>query len=300
MVGDRPIFSMGHFFKAVYADSWFAPREYFELFAERQRLQIGLGDSDMCETAEYLRVGTTLLVLDAIEAGVFTSSPSVRNPIKLLHEICADASLTHLFLLRDGQTVTALQVQRYYLNGCRAFLNQQSEVPVEAWELLQLWGQTLDHLEQMVSEKEPIDSLVGSVDWVTKNYLLDRAGEGATWAERKKIDLRYHELSDDGYFAMLQQAGFAPRMIALDAIERAKRLAPPNSPATMRGHFIREFADGEELVMANWNSVILGQRWRAKKIRLASYGRSGRSYRNGKRRSASTTNQLSRSKLSAG
>ncbi|MBI2479946.1 MAG: proteasome accessory factor PafA2 family protein, partial [Planctomycetia bacterium] len=76
MVGDRPIFSMGHFFKAAYADSWFAPREYFELFAKHQRLQIGLGDSNMCETAEYLRVGTTLLVLDAIEAGTFQTPPT--------------------------------------------------------------------------------------------------------------------------------------------------------------------------------------------------------------------------------
>jgi proteasome accessory factor A len=71
MISDRPLFSMGHFFKAVYAESWFSPQEYRELFQPRQRLQIGLGDSNMCETAEYLRVGTTLLVLDAIEAGIF-------------------------------------------------------------------------------------------------------------------------------------------------------------------------------------------------------------------------------------
>lgn len=276
MIGDRPIFSMGHFFKAVYADSWFAPREYCELFAERQRLQIGLGDSNMCETAEYLRVGTTLLVLDAIEAGTFKTPPAIRRPIQVLHEICADEALTHTFSLVDGQEVSALQVQRYYLAGCRAFLNQQTDVPAEAWGLLRLWNQTLDQLEQLITDKEPADSLVGSVDWVTKKYLLEKAGEGANWAERKKIDLRYHELSDDGYFAMLQQAGFAPRVIQSDAIERATRLAPPNSPATMRGHYIREFVDGEEPVTANWKAVIIGRRWGAKTIRLSNYGRSSR------------------------
>ena len=276
MIGDRPIFSMGHFFKAVYADSWFAPREYFELFSQRQRLQIGLGDSNMCGKAEYLRVGTTLLVLDAIEAGTFLAPPAVRRPIQALHAICGDESLTHEFSLRDGQAVTALQVQRYYLAGCRAFLNQQTAVPTEAWDVLQLWNHTLDHLERLAADRERPDPLVGSIDWVTKKYLLDQAGADANWAQRKKIDLRYHELSEDGYFAMLQRGGLTPQVIEEEAIERATRLAPPNSPATMRGHFIREFAEGEEPVTANWKAIVIGQRWGAKTIRLSTYGRSHR------------------------
>src|SRR5262245_59725187 len=69
LLGDRPIYCLGHFFKAVYADAWLAPQQYLRLFAQRQRLQIALGDSNLAETAEYLRVATTLLVLDVIEAG---------------------------------------------------------------------------------------------------------------------------------------------------------------------------------------------------------------------------------------
>ncbi|MEO8494980.1 MAG: proteasome accessory factor PafA2 family protein [Planctomycetota bacterium] len=273
MIGDRPIFSMGHFFKAVYADSWFAPREYFELFYPLQRLQIGLGDSNMCETAEYLRVSTTLLVLDAIEAGMFQVPPTVRRPIRALHAVCGDESLRHEFLLCDGQAVTALQVQRYYLAGCRAFLNQQTDVPAEAWDVLRLWNLTLDRLEQLATDKVMSDALVGSIDWVTKKYLLDKAGANASWAERKKIDLRYHELSEDGYFAMFQSAGLAPQLIAEEAIDRATRLAPANSPATMRGHYIREFADAEDPVSANWKAIVIGERWGARTIRLSTYER---------------------------
>src|SRR5262249_31681456 len=58
----RPVFNNAHFIKFFYA---FLPR-WKELLAPRQRLQISLGDSNMCEEAEYLRVATTLLVLDAI------------------------------------------------------------------------------------------------------------------------------------------------------------------------------------------------------------------------------------------
>lgn len=272
MIGDRPLFSMGHFFKAIYAESWFAPREYLELFNPRQRLQIGLGDSNMCETAEYLRVGSTLLVLDAIEAGLFQHPPQVAKPIPALHEFCQDPSLTTVVRLRDGQEVTALQLQRYYWAGCRAFLDQSTNAPAEAWDVLQLWGQMLDGLERLAADGSIPESLVGSIDWVTKKYLLDKAGAGANWAERKKIDLRYHELSEDGYFAMLQAAGIAPRLIEDDEVDRAARLAPPNTPATTRGHYIREFAYGEQPVSANWKVVLIGQHWSGKTVRLSRYG----------------------------
>src|SRR4029077_10678470 len=82
LLGDRPIYCLGHFFKAVYADAWLAPRQYLRLFAERQRLQISLGDSNLADAAEYLRVGTTLLVLDVIEAGEMPRVPAVRRPIR--------------------------------------------------------------------------------------------------------------------------------------------------------------------------------------------------------------------------
>ena len=68
LLGDRPIFCLGHFFKTVYADAWLAPQQYLRLFNKRQRLQISLGDSNLADMAEYLRVATTLLVIDAIEA----------------------------------------------------------------------------------------------------------------------------------------------------------------------------------------------------------------------------------------
>ena len=275
MIGDRPLFSMGHFFKAVYAEAWFSPREYAELFSTRHRLQIGLGDSNMCETAEYLRVGTTMLVLDAIEAGIFRKPPRVARPIRALHTICGDASLTAEVPLRDRQFVTALQLQRFYLAGCRTFLHQQENVPGEAWDVLRQWEQALEGLEQLAAEGELPDGLVGSIDWVTKKYLLDQAGADSSWNQRKKIDLRYHELSDAGYFAMLESTGLTSQIVDDDDVQRARRLPPANTPATTRGHYIREFAS-DEPVTANWKTVAIGHGWAARIVRLSRYGRSAR------------------------
>lgn len=259
---DRPIFNFGHFFKAVSLESLMAPGDYFGLLRRRQRLQIGLGDSNMSETAEFLRVGTTLLVLDAIEAGHLRKAPRLWRPIRALHRICADPSLSTEVGVVGGKRMTALELQRYYWDACRRFVDSCSEVPTEAFELLALWADALDSLDD-----EP-ESLVGLLDWVTKRFLLEKAGRDAEWAERKKIDIRYHELSDEGYYQVLAQTGITKTLVDGDEVDRAKRTAPPDSPATTRGHYIREFADGEEPLAVNWKRILIGRGRKAKVVRL--------------------------------
>lgn len=287
MVFDRPVFSMGHFFKAVYADSWFAPRNYLALFDRNQRLQIALGDSNMCDTAEYLRVGTTLLVLDAIEAGAVRNPPRLVRPIGALHRVCADPELSAELRLSDGGKTTALGLQRFYWEQCRAFLAEQGDdVPDEAKEIMRLWEQTLRGLEDIAQSASSPLALFGSLDWVTKKYLIDKAGRGASWEEKKKIDIRYHELSPEGYHQVLVPAGLTQVLVSPEEIDRARRSAPANSPATTRGHYIREFAEGGEPVRANWQHVVIGRGWGAKVVRLARFGRSAEDMR---RKSSTST-----------
>lgn len=262
---DRPIFNFGHFFKAASLETLLAPGDFRHLFAKRQRLQIGLGDSNMAETAEWLRVGTVMLVLDAIEAGFLRDAPRVRRPIRTLHRLCRDPSLSAVVETADGQTLTAVQVQRYYLEACQRFLDSCEDPPHEALTLVHLWDFVLDGL---VSAPE---TLIGEVDWVSKKYLLDSVAADAGWAERKKIDLRYHELTQDGYFYQLERVGLTEALLKPEEIDRAVRTAPPDSPATMRGHFIREFADGDEPMSVNWRRVVLGSGKKARVVRLSQY-----------------------------
>jgi len=266
---DRPIFNFGHFFKAISLESFLAPGDYWALLRPRQRLQIGLGDSNMSETAEFLRVGTTLLVLDAIEAGRLKDAPRLWHPVRAMHQICADPTLSAEVKLTGGRHLTALELQRYYLDACRRFVEEQADAPAEAYEVLQLWADALDGLERTP------ETLVGSLDWVTKSFLLEGAGSNLSWAERKKIDIRYHELSDEGYYQVLARTGVTSALVDAQDVERAVRSAPPNSPATTRGHYIREFADGDEPLAVNWKRVLIGRGKGAKVVRLHRYRRSG-------------------------
>lgn len=262
---DRPMFTFGHFFKALSIEAFLSFREYGDLFRARQRLQIALGDSNMAEVAEFLRVGTTLLVLDAIEAGELREVPRIRRPIRALHRIGADPSLTVSVPLAGGGHMTALQLQWHYVHLCQRFLERHPEAPAEAWEVLDLWGRTLGALQYDRA------SLVGTVDWVTKQFLLEAAAPDLSWVERKKIDIRYHELSDEGYFQRLLRTGLCPAVVDAQQVARAVRAAPPDSPATTRGHYIREFAGGDEPVCANWKRVVIGRGRRAHVIQLRRY-----------------------------
>jgi proteasome accessory factor A len=148
-------------------------------------------------------------------------------------------------------------------------VEEQADAPAEAYEVLRSWDDALDRLERAP------ETLVGSLDWVTKEFLLDRAGSNLGWAERKKIDIRYHELSDEGYYHVLAKTGITAAVVDAQDVERAMRSAPPNSPATTRGHYIREFADGDDPLAVNWKRIQIGRGKGAKVVRLHRYRRSG-------------------------
>ncbi|MFW6170255.1 MAG: proteasome accessory factor PafA2 family protein [Planctomycetota bacterium] len=270
---DRPIFTMGHLFKALCAESLMSPRAFFRLFRRHQRLQIGLGDSNMAELSEFLRVGTTGLVLDVIEAGAMPPLPALCHPIQALHQICGDPSLRQGVSFVDGRQMTALGIQRFYLNACRAYVEQAADAPAEAFQVLDHWKETLDELEVLQATGEIPDRLIGGIDWITKKKLLEETGSDMSWSACKKLDIAYHELTPFGYFQMLQAAGLAVSLVDPKTTDRAVRTPPPDTPATMRGHYIREFSADAAPVTANWSKVVIPGRSKSKTVYLDRYAR---------------------------
>ena len=94
-----------------------------------------------------------------------------------------------------------------------------------------LWRKTLQSLERNPS------SLVGRIDWVTKQRLMADAGT-LNNAARKKIDIKYHEIGS-GYFSMLEQKGIAPVRLTANDIDEAIFRLPTNTPAWPRGQSIQ-------------------------------------------------------------
>lgn len=255
------VYDLGNLMKLLTGFETLNARKYLRLFAPRQRMQLGIADANRCQYAEYLKLGTTALILDMAEAGALQDAPQLADPLAALTTYVHDPTLEDAAPLTDGTTMSALDVQRWYAARAQAWLAAHPAPSIEALELVRLWHEALDALEH-----DP-ESLVGRVDWITKRYLMQTAGDTDELAVLKKIDLRYHELGD-GYLRRMEQVGAAPSLLDDDEIQAAQTTPPQDTPAVARARLIRRFAGAEVPVSIDWTIARVGPRFRARIVRL--------------------------------
>lgn len=249
---DRSVFDIGHLVKPLFSITGFELRPLAQLFRRRQRLQLGLSDSNLAHTAEYLKVATTNLVFDMAEAGLLRGLPRVRRPIASLRRLIADPELRVRVRCSDGVERSAIELQRMYLERAREYVNSSPAISLEARQVVRLWAEILDGLE-----RDPA-SLFGRIDWVTKRSLLinlrDDAGDELDRDALQKIDLKYHELGV-GYFAQLEREGLAPTLVERDEVQRALTTPPQNSPARRRSQLVSALAAEGVRALVSWDQV---------------------------------------------
>ncbi len=267
---DRALFDSGNILKSMMlasCQSWlFRLAPIKRLFSGRQRLQLGLSDSNRAQFAEYLKFGATVIVLEMVEKGVLKAVPRLRQPIKALRTFVHDPTLTSRVPLRKGEPASALSLQRWYLTQAKAYVHSGVTTPMEYVEILRMWEETLDLLE------EDPGKLIGRLDWVSKRYLIETAGKNEEFEVKKKIDIAYHELGR-GYFDKLERTGIAPMLVTQEAVEEA--IKQPSSPARvqLRSRLIRGLGYTGDRVSISWDSVRIGIGLKKKIIFLADYKR---------------------------
>ncbi|QEG42092.1 proteasome accessory factor PafA2 family protein [Roseimaritima ulvae] len=257
--GERPMFVFRHWLEQICGPTLFSPCAVGQLLRKRQRLQIGLSDSNIADLAEYLKVGTTSLVLDMIESGQLQGVPVLHRPVASLHRIASDWNLVSRVPTSLGP-LSALEIQYSFLHACRRFVAaRQEDAPAEVAVVLQRWEESLDAAQAFRDRADDMQPAIGKIDWLTKRWMLDQMSPQAPWAVRKKVDLRYHELSDEGYFERVVEAMPATILTSEASVERAGRMPPGDSRAGRRGHLIREFFDGDQPLRVSWSHVVIGQ-----------------------------------------
>ena len=90
-----------------------------------RRLHVIVGDANLSEIATFLKVGTTAIVLAMVEddAGP-TRDLSLSDPVRALHQVSADLSLTRPLALTDGSTATALEMQWEIFGAARKYAEE--------------------------------------------------------------------------------------------------------------------------------------------------------------------------------
>lgn len=233
-------------------------RGWWSLTAPRQRMQLGLSDSNLCEWALFTKLGTTMLVLDMVENGALDDAPRLAKPLEAMRTWNREDGYLTPVPTHEHGLLNSVDIQRFYLTRARSWVAAQPAVSLEARSILSAWALALDMVEpkETASRAHPA---FGRIDWVTKRALILEAGAGETFAVQKKIDLKYHEVAT-GYHAQLVHAGACPHLVDPARLDELIRTPPSQSPAELRGQLIRRFSQTHTKVRVSWRSVRVGGR----------------------------------------
>jgi proteasome accessory factor PafA2 len=217
-----------------------------------RRLHVIVGDANMCEVAQYLKVGSTSIVLKMTE-DAFLPDLTLQAPVMAMHEVARDLELRNHVVLSDGRRLTAVQLQWEYLEHAKKYVEREDDTEVNR-DVVDRWEAVLTTLEA-----EPL-SLHRELDWVAKHRLLEayRDRDGLDWGDPKlhAIDLQYHDVRrDKGLYHRLVATGKVERVVTDDEIERAVMEPPEDTRAYFRGRCISRYPDA--IAAASWDSIIM-------------------------------------------
>jgi proteasome accessory factor A len=220
--------------------------------AERfRRLHVIVGDSNMSETTELLKIGTTDLVLRMIEAGVVMRDLTLENAIRAIREVSHDMTGRRRVKLANGREASALEIQLEYYAKARDFV-QRRGTDATAERVLDLWERTIKAVES-----GDLGSVEREIDWVTKYQLIERYREKhdlpLSSPRVAQIDLAYHDVSRRrGLYYLLERKGAVERVTTDLRIFEAKSVPPQTTRARLRGDFIKRAQEKRRDFTVDW------------------------------------------------
>lgn len=230
-------------------------RDSFFDFSGLSRLHVLFGEANMSEYAAALKLGTTCLALSLIEMRCVPDDVLLADPLATLREVSRDPDWRWLVVRDDGSTLSAVDLQRYYLAAAQRFLRGLD--PETDW-VIREWEEVLDLLE-----KDPV-ALADRLDWVAKWRLLQTymAAEGVGWDADvlHSLDLEYHDIDPERslYHALVDE-GAMRRLVTDEEIDHAMDAPPANTRALGRARLVRELISRRVRHYAiDWDAVYAG------------------------------------------
>ena len=231
-----------------------------------RRLHVIVGDSNMSDVTTALKIGSTLLVLELIEAGVPLPHVEIANEIRSIRAISRDLGGRTPLTLRGGGESTPLAIQRVFHDAAARWLDDRPDVVhgPQGWEgtptehlrpVVDLWGRVLDCVED--GDMTPV---ARDIDWVIKKSLVDRvAARGdldITDPRLSQVSLTYHDINPDrGLFHLLRRRGDVSTLVDDDAVRAAVAAPPATTRAALRGRFLRRARETGTDVTVDWSRL---------------------------------------------
>ncbi|MDM7831021.1 depupylase/deamidase Dop [Cellulomonas edaphi] len=232
--------------------------------ARWRRLHVIVGDATMLEVATYLRLGTASLVLWLIERAVAEGGAggalgaidrlTLRDPVQATRLVSHDLTLTTRLELADGRYLTALEIQRTYLDAVRSALAHVGDpLDDQTSDVLDRWESLLDRLAV-----DPA-SCAREVEWLAKLRLLEgmRRRDHLAWDHPRlaAVDLQWSDLRPErGLYHRLVAAGAVELLVTPQEVDDAVVHPPQDTRAYFRGEAVARY--GAEISAASWDSVV--------------------------------------------
>lgn len=220
--------------------------------AERyRRLHVIVGDSNMSEYTNFLKVGACSLMLRMLEEPqVVLRDMTLENPIRAIREISHDMTCRRRVRLANGREVSALDIQSEYLNRALRFA-EHHELNAEEKMALDMWEHCLTAIED-----DPL-TLDKELDWVIKYKLIEAYRERHDLALRDArvalIDLQYHDVNQKrGLFYRMQRRDMVERIVTDAEISDAVETPPQTTRARLRGEFIKRAKEQKRDYTVDW------------------------------------------------
>ena len=216
-----------------------------------RRLHVIVGDANMSETATWLKLGTTAIVLAMVEDDAFPRDLTIEDPVTAMRRVSRDTTLTRTVRISDASERTALEVQQRILAAAKTWWSGTREDPLggDTDGILALWESVLASLS-----RDPLE-VADIVDWVAKKRIVDamaaRHGLDPDHPRLRAVDLQYHDL-DPGR-CLARRVGLRT-MFTEAQVRAAVSDPPPETRAFFRGECIRRFED--QVVSANWDHIV--------------------------------------------
>lgn len=230
--------------------------EQFYSSEELQRLHLLFGESNQNEIAFALKIGTTSLAIKLIEDHLLPNSIILANPIAALQDISRDENFEWLVVTAQGEVVSAIEIQRRYLELAERYRGQDAQTD---W-VLDEWRSVLNGLEaDPMQEGE-------RVDWVAKRKMIElfMSETDTEWGSGvlHSLDMEYHNIDPTAslYHGIAQEGG-ARRVVTEADIIDAMTDAPPNTRAFGRSKMVEQVLADRKLrhYAFDWNMVVLGR-----------------------------------------
>ena len=216
-----------------------------------RRLHVIVGDSNMSEYTNFVKVGSTACLLKMMEdESCVLRDLTLENQTRAIREISHDITCRRKIRLASGRELSALDIQREILDKALRYADTGRFDALEM-KALEMWEHCISTIEN-----DPL-KLNREVDWVIKYHLVEafrKRHELALDDSRVLlVDLQYHDICRDrGLFYKLEQNGLVNRTCTDEEIETARVLAPQTTRAKLRGDFIKRAKEKKRDYTVDW------------------------------------------------